>query len=118
MRPSFRPGSSPSTLGSRVLLLAVLCAVFAAALCLAQTPVAASPPPAPATTAEFLASLSAASPGSAGLQTPAPVFLQATSCTGSTPCPPGTLCCKACAYPGCTAMACLTPIDGHCPLLP
>jgi hypothetical protein len=116
MRSSSSPGSSsPSTLGSRVLLLAVLCAVFAAALCLAQTPVAASPSPAPSATAAFLASL-AANPGSVGLQTPAPVFLQTTSC--ATPCPPGTLCCKACAYPGCTAMACLTPIDGHCPLLP
>jgi hypothetical protein len=123
----------PLRLRSRVLLLAALCAVFAVVQCMAQAPVAASQPPAvtlpdapvtatstaPATDAELLATLSAGSSGSAGLLSPAPQFLQSsTGCTNDYQCLPDKLCCRACAFPGCTAKACLTPMNGHCPLIP
>lgn len=48
---------------------------------------------------------------------PAPVAAQASN-QCPTPCPQGTLCCHACAIPGCTRVACLTAIRGKCPLVP
>lgn len=68
-------------------------------------------PAAPA--APFLAGLAADGAQPAGL---APSFL--TGCTSDAQCPPGKLCCPACGFPGCTAKACLTPMNGHCPLIP
>jgi hypothetical protein len=57
--------------------------------------------------------------GAADLQTPAPEPRQSgTSCTKDSDCPPGKLCCRACAFPGCTHKACLTPMNGHCPPIP
>jgi hypothetical protein len=117
------PSAVPLQLASRwstVLLLVLLCAVLGIAPCIAQAPAAASvhAPAATATApdAGFLASLRS-DPGSAEL--PPAVFLQSgTSCVRDSDCPPGKLCCRACAYPGCTHKACLTPMNGHCPLIP
>ncbi len=109
---------------SRILLLVAICAILGVAQGLAQAPVAASPQApavsAPSEVADFLATLSVPSDsqGTADL-TPAPEFLQtSTDCTSDAQCPPGKLCCRACAFPGCTHKACLTPMNGHCPLIP
>lgn len=48
---------------------------------------------------------------------PAPAAAQASNLCPN-PCPPGQLCCHACAVPGCTRVACLTAINGRCPLIP
>jgi hypothetical protein len=106
-----------------ILLLAALCAIPAAAQGVTATPVAAvspqtvataAPAPVSAETAEFLASLA---PAPATGLTPSPEFLQ-TGAVCPSPCPAGTLCCRDCGYFGCTQVACLTPIDGHCPAIP
>jgi hypothetical protein len=123
---AFAPQSRSRHGWSRILLLAALCAVLGIAQGLAQAPVAESPQAptvsAPPAVAEFLATLSAPSGsqgGAADLLPPAPEFLQSsTSCTSDYQCPPGKLCCRACAFPGCTLKACLTAMDGHCPLIP
>ena len=98
-----------------ILLLVALCVALAAPQCLA----ADNPQPLPslqaADTADFLATLSAAVPGT--LQVPAPTFL--TGCgSGGAQCPVGKLCCLACGYAGCDTYACFTPVNGHCPLIP
>src|ERR1700709_18284 len=103
-----------------ILLLAALCAIPAAAqgvtspapATVSPQTVAVTPAPVSAATAEFLASLAPAT----GL-TPSPEFLQ-TGTTCPNPCPPGTLCCRDCGYFGCTHMACLTTVNGHCPAIP
>jgi hypothetical protein len=108
---------------SAALLLALLCAVAGIAPCLAQAPAAASAPmPSLAATpaASFLAALAADAAGTGAAELPPAVsFLQSgTGCVRDSDCPPGKLCCRACAFPGCTAKACLTPMNGHCPLIP
>jgi len=111
---------------SRILLLAALCAILGIGQALAQAPVAESPQAptasAPMEVADFLATLSAPSGsqgGAADLMPPAPEFRQSsTRCTSDSQCPPDKLCCRACAFPGCTLKACLTPMNGHCPLIP
>jgi hypothetical protein len=117
-----------------ILLLAVLFTVLGIAPGAAQTAPAVEAPQAPTATlhgttavdvTDFLATLSASSAGSqsgsgaAGMLPPAPEFLQTgTSCTSNSQCPPDKLCCRACAYPGCTLMQCLMPLNGHCPAIP
>lgn len=116
--------SSPVRRWRCALLLAALCAFLAAAQGVAQAPSAAPSPQASAVSvtpagtapgatdpADFLASLSGGQ---------SPDFLQTTtnSCTSDYQCPPGKLCCRACAFPGCTLRACLTASDGHCPFIP
>jgi len=103
------------------LLLAALVVILGLAPGMAQPAPAAANPQVPTVT-DFLATLSASSvgsPGAAELTPPAPVFLQtSTGCTSDSQCPPGKLCCRACAFPGCTLKECLTPMNGHCPLIP
>lgn len=104
-----------------ILLLAVLCAIPAAAqgvpsaspATVSPQAVAVTPAPVTTETAEFLASLAAPATG----LTPSPQFLQ-TGAVCPSPCPAGTLCCRDCGYFGCTQVACLTPVDGHCPAIP
>ena len=106
---------------SCILLLAALCAIPAAAQGVPSASpatvhpqtVAVAPAPVTAETAEFLASLAAPA---AGL-TPSPEFLQ-TGAVCPSPCPAGTLCCRDCGFFGCTHVACLTPVNGHCPAIP
>jgi hypothetical protein len=106
---------------SHVLLLASLLAVLGTAQCLAQqapTPAmspAAASPATPAldraagpSAAEFIDSLSLGGSGT----------IELTSCTKNSQCTPPQLCCRACAFPGCTAKACLTPLHGKCPPIP
>jgi hypothetical protein len=105
-----------------ILLLAVLFTVLGIAPGAAQTAPAVEAPQPPTATlqgttavdvADFLATLSSNS------LPPAPEFLQTgTGCTSDNQCPPGKLCCRDCAIPGCTHKACLTPLDGHCPAIP
>jgi hypothetical protein len=107
-----RQTASSSSRRLSILLVAALMAALALPCFAVATPSA----PAPAADATFVASLAA--PVAPALP-PAPTFLQTgTSCTNNSQCPPGKLCCRACAFPGCTAMACLTPMNGHCPLIP
>lgn len=125
---AFAPQSRSRHGWSRVLLLAALFAVLGIAQGLAQAPVAensqaptAATASAPTEVADFLATLSTPSgqSGAADLLPPSPEFRQSsTRCTSDYQCPPGKLCCRACAFPGCTLKACLTPMDGHCPLIP
>jgi hypothetical protein len=108
----------------RVLLIAVLCAALGAVQGMALTPAAAAGPQAAlqaAPAAAFLATLAAdaavasVAANTAGL----PPALAATgSCTSDSQCLPDKLCCRACGYVGCTLKACLTPRNGHCPLIP
>jgi hypothetical protein len=98
------------------LVLLALLALIPCTPSMAQT--------APANTADFLATLSvpANAPANApanvpAAQTlPAPTFL-ATSCTSSSQCPTGQLCCYPCGIDGCTNV-CTTPVRGHCPFYP
>ena len=87
----------------RVLLLMSLCALFAVAAGLAQTPqVAATAPQAVPTVTQFLATLSA-TPGEvpgAGLLPPSPK-LASTVCHTNADCPSGQLCCYPCGRFGC-----------------
>lgn len=86
----------------RILLLMTLCALFVAAVGLAQTPQAATAAPqAVPTVSQFLATLSA-TPGEvsgAGLL-PSPK-LASTVCTSNADCPKGQLCCYPCGRFGC-----------------
>jgi hypothetical protein len=100
-----------SPYSSRVLILAALCAVLAAA-----AGFAASAPQPPATAAGFLASLSAAPPpavsGAAQLPSTGALFL--SGCAGG--CPPGQTCCSQGADPdGGSAFACVVVPHGKCP---
>ena len=89
--------------GLRLLLLMSLCALFAVASGLAQTPQApAAAPQAVPTVAQFLATLSAA-PGEvpgASLLPPNPK-LASTTCTSNADCGPNELCCYPCGIPDC-----------------
>jgi len=100
--------ASPSC--SRVLILAALFAVLAAAPGLA-----ASVPQHPATAAGFLASLSAAQPPAvSGAALPSTGVLFLSGCVGG--CPPGQVCCPLGADPdGGTAFSCVTVLHGKCP---
>ncbi|HEX4964805.1 MAG TPA: hypothetical protein VF173_28590 [Thermoanaerobaculia bacterium] len=117
--PAFVPQPRSFRCWSRVLLLGVLLMVLGVAAGMAQVPAAEIPQahaPATGEVGEFLATLA---PAPAGDQAPAPEFLQTSvNCTSDAQCPPDKLCCKACAFPGCTLMRCLTPMNGHCPLIP
>jgi hypothetical protein len=98
---------------SRILLLAILFVILAAAQGMAQAPAAvASPVPA---TADFLASLAGPSAPASDVA-PAPDFL-VTGCTSSAQCPTGQLCCYACGT-DCERRACMKPMNGHCPFFP
>jgi hypothetical protein len=103
---------------SRILWLAVLCAVFAVSQGVAQTPPAADAPHAAVTapdpaTADFLATLSGGQSKAPADLTPAPSFM--AGCTSSAQCLPGQRCCPACGQPDC-GMACFVTINGRCPL--
>jgi len=116
MLSTTRPPTRPYR-RSQVLLLMSLLAVLGAAQCLALAPAAASSPTNPATVhtaamtapaADFLASLSHDGSGAVPL----------SGCTSNSQCPPKQLCCLACGFPDCDVHACLTPRNGHCPLIP
>lgn len=103
----------------------VLLALFALALpCLAEQQPAAAPAvdsvtaPVPTEVTDFLATLSgdpAQAPEIQGLQ-PGPNFLS-TTCTSSSQCPTGQLCCYPCGIDGCN-FVCMQPMRGHCPFFP
>ena len=97
-----------------VLVLLALLALIPCTQSVAQTP-AVTTAQAPASTAEFLATLSTA-PDLDGTLTPAPQFL-ATTCTSSAQCPSGQLCCYPCGIDGCD-FVCMKPMNGHCPRFP
>jgi hypothetical protein len=102
--------SSPSSRHLPIPLAALLLAALALP-CFAQAP--ASHSTATAADASFVASLAA--PVAPALA-PAPTFLQTgAGCTSDAQCPTGKLCCPACRFPGCTKMACYTPVNGVCP---
>jgi hypothetical protein len=93
----------------------VLLALFTLALCaqgIAQTPPAA---PVPASTADFLASLSGQNNAPSDLPS-SPIFLS-TLCVTNADCPTGQLCCYPCGIDGCSR-ACTKPLRGRCPLYP
>lgn len=108
-----------------VLLLVVVCALLGVTQGRAQEPAQA---PAPDETSEA----PAAAPAVAAVATPSAVDFCAvqaapksadlpatsSSCTSDSQCLPDKLCCRACGYFGCTLMACLTPMNGHCPFIP
>jgi hypothetical protein len=106
-----------------VLVLLSLCAL--ALPCLAETQPAAMPAvdsvtaaPVPADVHDFLATLSGDptnAPEIQGLQ-PGPNFLS-TTCTSSSQCPTGQLCCYPCGIDGCS-FVCMNPVRGHCPFFP
>lgn len=104
--------SSPSSSRRLPILLAAVLLAAIALPCFAQAPASHSTPAAVAD-ASFVASLAA--PVAPAL-TPAPIFLQTgAGCTRDSQCPTGKLCCPACRFPGCTKMACYTPVNGVCP---
>jgi hypothetical protein len=97
------------------LVLLALLALIPCTGAMAQTaPALTATAPAPASTAEFLATLSAPDTVTQGL-TPAPQFV--TTCTSSSQCPSGQLCCYPCGIDGCS-FTCTTPVNGHCPRFP
>jgi hypothetical protein len=100
-----------------VLVLLALLALIPCTGATAQTapkPAVTATAPVPASTAEFLAALSAAPDLTQNLA-PAPQFL--TTCTSSSQCPSGQLCCYPCGIDGCS-FTCMTPMNGHCPRFP
>lgn len=103
-----------SNLRSLVLLLTVVLAFFVAAQVGAQTQPAPTTPA--ISTADFLATLSAAPASGQSSLIPSPVL--DSGCTSSAQCPKGQLCCLACGYAGCETYACFVPMNGHCPLFP
>jgi hypothetical protein len=95
---------------SRILLLMALCALFAVAAGLAQTPQTV-----PLTTAEFLATLASPSDLPATeLLPPAPKLLS-TICHTSADCARGELCCYPCGIPDCNFVCMRVK---RCPLIP
>jgi len=100
------------------LVLLVMLALVPCARGFAQTAPAAPSVQAPANVAEFLATLSGNSsdaPGT-GVLVPNPTLLS-TTCTSSTQCPTGQLCCYPCGIDGCSRV-CMVPMRGHCPFFP
>jgi hypothetical protein len=99
------------------LVLLALLALIPCTQSMAQT---AQAQPVPSNSAEFLATLSVPANAPANIpatQTlPAPTFLS-TSCTSSSQCPTGQLCCYPCGIDGCTNV-CMNPMRGHCPFFP
>jgi hypothetical protein len=105
-----------------VLVLLALLSLLPFAQSMAQTPQMAAPPAnptaasAPDAAAQFLATLSGAQ--TPNDLTPAPSFM--TGCTSNAQCPTGQLCCNVCGFlpakgTSLNCMACVTPINGHCP---
>jgi hypothetical protein len=106
-----------------VLVLLALLALIPSAQLMAQAPpVAVSPAngaaaPAPDVT-QFLATLSGGQAQAPSDLVPTPSFK--TSCTSSSQCPSGQLCCNVCGNPpddGSSCLACVTPFRGRCPLV-
>ena len=101
----------------RVLFLLLLAALVAVGPALAA-------PAAAGHTAAAIDLASVLTPTAACAAAAAPAgaqFLQTStaSCTSDAQCIPlGKLCCRACAFPECTLKRCLTPMNGHCPLIP
>jgi hypothetical protein len=95
-------------------LLALIPCTGAMAQTPAPTPAVAATTPVPASTSEFLATLSAPETVDQAL-TPAPQFV--TTCTSSSQCPSGQLCCYPCGIDGCS-FTCMQPMNGHCPRFP
>ena len=119
MQPTIRLTSRPQSRRSPlVLLLAALFVILAAAMAQAQPAASAAPQTlqAPASTADFLATLAAVPAGAQSSLTPSPVL--DSGCTSNDQCPAGQLCCLACGYAGCDTYACFAPMRGHCPLFP
>jgi hypothetical protein len=96
----------------RILVLFALLALALCAQGIAQTPST----PVPASTAEFLATLSGAQSTAPGDLLPSPIFL-AMFCATDADCPTGQLCCYPCGIEGCTK-TCTKPLRGRCPLYP
>jgi hypothetical protein len=92
-----------------VFVLLALLALIPFAQLTAQTPAPASD------TAQFLATLSGGQAQAPSDLVPAPSFM--TSCTSSSQCPTGQLCCNVCGNPpdGGSCLGCVTPVRGHCP---
>jgi len=100
-----------------LLVLLALLALLPAAQLLAQAPPVA-PAPAPSASApapDALPFLATLAPDNG---VPAPAFL--ASCTSSSQCPSGQLCCNVCGNPpdGGSSLACTKPVRGHCPFFP
>ena len=99
------------------LVLLVMLALIPCAQGFAQTAPAAPSVQASANVADFLATLSGSSsdaPGTGVIPNPTPL---ATTCTSSTQCPTGQLCCYPCGIDGCSRV-CMVPMRGHCPFFP
>jgi hypothetical protein len=100
-----------------VFALLALLTVILPIQSMAQTPPAPTSLP---SVDEFLGnlsnSLSTASATVVGNQVPSPTPM-ATSCTSSSNCPSGQLCCYPCGIDGCTRV-CMKPMNGHCPFFP
>ena len=96
-----------------------LCLVFLALLALTPFAQLMAQTSAPALdTTQFLATLSAGQNQTPNNLVPAPTFM--TSCTLSSDCPTGQLCCNVCGNPpadGGSCKACVTPIRGRCPMV-
>jgi len=80
----------------------------------APTPAVTASAALPASTAQFLATLSA-TPDVNDALPPSPQFM--TTCTSSSQCPSGQLCCYPCGIDGCS-FTCMNPMNGHCPRFP
>ena len=99
-----------------VLVLLTVFALVPGTPCTAETSPAAAP--SVSSVADFLATLSAGqstAPGGEALP-PSPTLLS-TTCTSSSQCPTGQLCCYPCGIDGCDRV-CMTPMRGHCPFFP
>ncbi|HEX3554611.1 MAG TPA: hypothetical protein VIA62_15420 [Thermoanaerobaculia bacterium] len=107
----------PSRPCCRILLLMALCALFAVAAGLAETPQApAATPQAVPSVAEFLATLSngPSEAPATELLPPAPKLLS-TICTSNADCARGELCCYPCGIPDCNFVCMRVK---RCPLIP
>jgi hypothetical protein len=100
----------------RILVLMALCALFAVAAGLAETPQAPAAQVVPVSVADFLATLSSGPsevPGTE-LLPPSPKLLS-TICHTNADCARGQLCCYPCGIPDCN-FVCMTV--KRCPLIP